>query len=129
MKKCLLCPLLVIFTMSFFLGTGVSRGEEASPPRNLEIIRVADGKFLYKANYQDADLSLMIADVSRATGRNIVVPSTVKGKVTLITQKPLNSHELWQTFLSVLSLNGYTAVEEKHVVKVLPRTSENASFD
>ena len=71
-------------------------------------------------NLQDADILSVINEVSQETGRNFVVDPRVNGKITLISSKPLRKNEVYQVFLSVLSLLGYSAIPSGNVVKIVP---------
>lgn len=76
------------------------------------------GKRLW--NLQDADILSVIAEVSQETGKNFVVDPRVSGKITLISSKPLRQGEVYQVFLSVLGLLGYSAIPSGNVVKIVP---------
>lgn len=71
-------------------------------------------------NLQDADILSVITEVSQETGKNFVVDPRVSGKVTLISSKPLRKGEVYQVFLSVLGLLGYSAVPNGNVIKIVP---------
>ncbi len=71
-------------------------------------------------NLQDADILSVINEVSQETGKNFVVDPRVSGKITLISSKPLRKNEVYQVFLSVLSLLGYSAIPNGNVVKIVP---------
>lgn len=71
-------------------------------------------------NLQDADILSVINEVSQETGKNFIVDPRVNGKITLISSKPLKRHEVYQVFLSVLGLLGYSAIENGNVVKIIP---------
>ena len=71
-------------------------------------------------NLQDADILSIINEVSQETGKNFVVDPRVNGKITLVSSKPLKQQEVYQVFLSVLSLLGYSAISNGDVVKIVP---------
>lgn len=71
-------------------------------------------------NLQDADILSVINEVSQETGKNFVVDPRVNGKITLISSKPLRQREVYQVFLSVLGLLGYSAIPSGNVVKIVP---------
>lgn len=71
-------------------------------------------------NLQDADILSVINEISQETGKNFVVDPRVSGKVTLISSKPLKQNEVYQVFLSVLGLLGYSAIPEGNVIKIIP---------
>lgn len=71
-------------------------------------------------NLQDADILSVINEVSQETGKNFVVDPRVSGKISLISSKPLKQSEVYQVFLSVLSVLGYSAIPTGNVVKIMP---------
>jgi general secretion pathway protein D len=76
------------------------------------------GKRLW--NLQDADILSVITEVSQETGKNFVVDPRVSGKISLVSTKPLRQAEVYQVFLSVLGLLGYSAIPSGNVVKIVP---------
>ena len=71
-------------------------------------------------NLKDADLATVIATVAEFTGKNFIVDPRVKGKVTVISSKPMNANEVYQTFLSLLDVHNFTAVPMGNVIKIVP---------
>jgi len=80
-------------------------------------------------NLQDADILSVINEVSQETGKNFAVDPRVSGKITLVSSKPLQKHEVYQVFLSVLGLLGYSAIPNGNVIKIVPNmeSGENAT--
>ncbi|OAI49257.1 hypothetical protein AYO45_03095 [Gammaproteobacteria bacterium SCGC AG-212-F23] len=71
-------------------------------------------------NLQDADILSIINEVSLETGKNFVVDPRVNGKISLISSKPVKPDEVYNLFLSVLGLLGYSAIPSGNVVKIVP---------
>jgi len=71
-------------------------------------------------NFQEADISNVIVMVSKATGKNFLVDPRVKGKVSVISSRPMEGEELYQVFLSILEIHGFTAVPSGKVIKIIP---------
>ena len=71
-------------------------------------------------NFADADISTVIEAVSKFTGQNFIVDPRVKGKVTIISQRPMNADQVYQVFLSVLKVHGFAAIPGPNVVKIVP---------
>ncbi len=82
-------------------------------------------------NIKEADITTFISLVSEATGKNFVVDPRVTGKVTVISQSPMNEDQLYNVFLSVLRVNGFAAVPAGNVVKIVPEqaASTDAGLD
>ncbi len=75
----------------------------------------------FTMNFNNADLRTVIQYVAKATGRNFLVDNRVRGTVTVIGATPMSADELWDVFQSVLEVNGYAAVVQGDVVKIVPR--------
>lgn len=71
-------------------------------------------------NLQDADVLSVINEVAQETGKNFVVDPRVSGKISLISSKPLKQREVYQVFLSVLGVLGYSAIPSGDVIKIVP---------
>jgi len=75
---------------------------------------------VFTLNLKNADIHSLISTVSKQSGRNFVVDPRVKAKVTVISAKPLNANELYETFLSVLQVHGFSAVPSGDLIKIVP---------
>lgn len=71
-------------------------------------------------NLQDADILSVINEVSLETGKNFVVDPRVTGKISLVSSKPIRPDQVYDLFLSVLELLGYSAIQSGDVVKIIP---------
>ncbi|NIP75972.1 MAG: type II secretion system protein GspD, partial [Xanthomonadales bacterium] len=58
--------------------------------------------------------------VAERTGKNFVVDPRVKGKITIISGKPLDKNEIYQVFLSVMQVHGFAAVPSGELIKIMP---------
>ena len=70
-------------------------------------------------NLKDADINTLITTVSEVTGKNFIVDERVKGKVTVISSRPMSSEAVYETFLAVLAVKGYAAVPAGAVIKIV----------
>lgn len=70
-------------------------------------------------NLKDADINTLITTVSEVTGKNFIVDERVKGKVTVISSKPMSSEAVYETFLAVLAVKGYAAIPSGPVIKIV----------
>jgi general secretion pathway protein D len=61
-------------------------------------------------NLRDADIRAYIQDVSRATGRTFIIDPRVTGKVSVVSERPLNRTEYFELFLATLRANGFVVV-------------------
>ena len=74
----------------------------------------------FTLNLKNTDIHSLIATVSKQTGRNFVVDPRVKAKVTVISTDPVNAEGLYEVFLSVLQVHGYSAVPAGDLTKIVP---------
>ncbi len=74
-------------------------------------------------NLKDADINALIGTVAEVTGKNFIVDPRVKGKVTVISSRPMNSDEVYQVFLSILKVHGFAVVPSGAVEKIVPDVS------
>jgi general secretion pathway protein D len=71
-------------------------------------------------NFSNADLVAVINSVSQITGKNFIIDPRVKGKITVVSAKPLNKDEVYNVFLSILQVHGFATVETKNAIKIIP---------
>ncbi|MBU1286801.1 MAG: type II secretion system secretin GspD [Alphaproteobacteria bacterium] len=76
-------------------------------------------------NFDDVELSSLIADVSIVTGYTFIVHPDVRGKrVTVTSSTPLTREGVFEVFLSTLRVQGFTAVPAgKNTYRIIPEQS------
>ncbi len=73
----------------------------------------------FTVNLKETDIQELIKFVAEATDTTIVVDPSVKGKVRVVSSKPVSRDELYELFLSILEVHGYTAVRSGGVIRVI----------
>ncbi|MCP4008690.1 MAG: type II secretion system secretin GspD [Proteobacteria bacterium] len=73
-----------------------------------------------KLNFQDADISALVALVAKVTGENFIVDPRVKGKVTLVSGSSVPVDTLYDIFLSVLGTYNFAALPSGGFTKIIP---------
>lgn len=73
-------------------------------------------------NFVNADIDAVVKVVSEITGKNFVLDQRVKGTVNIISAKPISRALVYDVFLAALRLNGFAAIEERGVVKIIPES-------
>ena len=71
-------------------------------------------------NLKDVDINVLIATVSEITGKTFIVDPAVQGKVNVVSSQPLSKTELYELFLSVLRVHGFSAIEAGSSVRIVP---------
>lgn len=71
-------------------------------------------------NAVDSDIREIIKTIAKATGKNFLIDPKVRGKVTIISEKPMSVEEAYQAFLSSLEVLGFTVVNAPgNLVKII----------
>ncbi len=72
-------------------------------------------------NLKDAELRSVIETVSRLTGKTFVLDQRVNRntKITVISQHMMSEDEIYAVFLSILKVNGMTAITTGPVTKIM----------
>jgi general secretion pathway protein D len=78
-------------------------------------------------NFSDADLVAVINSVSQITGKNFIIDPRVKGKINVVSSKPLNEDEVYNVFLSILQVHGFATVPTKYAIKIIPDATAKQS--
>jgi len=73
-----------------------------------------------RINFRDADIRSVIESVAEITGKSFVLDPRVKGKVTIIAPEPIDSSLLYQAVLSAIQVQGFQAIEDGAVIRVVP---------
>jgi general secretion pathway protein D len=81
----------------------------------------------YTVNLKDTDIQEFIKFVADVTSTTMVVDPNVKGKVRVISSKPVSQAELYDLFLSILDVQGYTAVRSGQVIRIVPSKDARSS--
>lgn len=76
----------------------------------------------WTVNLKDADIRALVDQVSDITGYSFVVDPRVKGKVTVVSETPMNKQEIYDLFLSVLHVHGFTAIPGEESIKVIQQS-------
>jgi general secretion pathway protein D len=71
-------------------------------------------------NFTNTDIDAVITAVGKLTGKNFIIDPRVKGKVTVITNQPMNKEQVYQVFLSLLNVHGFAAIPGESAIKIVP---------
>jgi len=74
-------------------------------------------------NMRGADIKDVAEQVSRITGRTLVLDPAVQGQVNVVSAEPLSRTGVWELFLSVLRTSGFAAVRSGNVWRIVPQAS------
>jgi len=96
-----------------FPQTGASGANVSARPTGPDLITL---------NFVNADIEGVVKAVSEMTGKNFVLDSRVKGTINIVSAKPISSALVYEVFLSALRLQGFAAIEDRGIVKIVPET-------
>ena len=72
-----------------------------------------------QVNFEDVDIKDFTKVVSQAVGKDIIVPPTLRGKITVISPKPIPKRELFNLYVAALDELGYQVVDYGSYVKIV----------
>ena len=81
---------------------------------------VKENPDLVTLNFVNADIEGVVKVVSEITGKNFLLDPRVKGTINIVSAKPVPRGFVYDVFLSALRLQGFAAVEDRGLVKILP---------
>ncbi len=79
----------------------------------------AAGKLEVTLDFQNVELVDMIGTISELTGKNFVYDESVRGKVSVVSPKPVTVDEAYRLFSTVLRVKGFTIVPSGKVNKIV----------
>ncbi len=104
-------------------GGGTGHGGPAAPPAVLAPAYAAAARpaaaGAVQFSFEQADIRLVTQIVGKITGKKFVVPESVTGKVTILTQGAIPVEEVYPLYLSMLEASGYTVAERGGVHRVV----------
>ncbi|MFW6366066.1 MAG: secretin N-terminal domain-containing protein, partial [Spirochaetota bacterium] len=102
---CVFSALAVTFSgvIPFSMTTGVLRADEKT----------------FRLNFNDADIDEFIKMMSEITGRNIIADDRVRGKITVVSSKPIPVSEAYNIMKSILQIKGYAVIESENITKIV----------
>ncbi len=91
----------------------------AQEPAATQTPEIRKGEVLF--NFQRADIEAVVKTVSQMTGHNFIIDPRVKGKITIISARPVSKAAAYQIFLSAIKAQGFTAVTSPGgAVRIVP---------
>lgn len=69
-------------------------------------------------DFPNVEITDIIKAISELTGKNFIIDSTVRGKITVIAPSKITVAEAYKAFLSALAINGFTVVPSGGFLKI-----------
>lgn len=73
----------------------------------------------YTLNFKDADIKELIKFVADTTGYTVIMDPKIRANIQVMSKEPVNQQELYDLFLSVLSMNGFAAIRNNNVLRIV----------
>lgn len=90
-----------------------------APPAAAQPAPVAD----VVVNMRGVEIADVAEQISRITGRTLVLDPAVKGVVTVTSAEPLSPDGAWDLFQSVLRVHGFAAVRSGRAWRIIPQAN------
>lgn len=71
-------------------------------------------------NFVNSDIESTIKAVGVITGKNFVIDPKVKGTINIVSNQPVSRDLIYQILLSALRQQGFTAIDNGSIVKIMP---------
>lgn len=78
-------------------------------------------------DFPNADIADVVKAISELTGKNFIIDSSLRGKITIVAPTQITVAEAYKAFLSALAMAGYTVVPSGKFLKI--RSSRQANRD
>ena len=78
-------------------------------------------------NFVNADIDEVVRAVSHITGKNFLMDPRVKGTINIVSATPIPASLAYDTLLSALRMQGFAAVENGGITKVMPEADAKLS--
>lgn len=103
-----LMMLPLMFLLICLAGQPVA-AQSSGLPGNLEVT----------LDFQDVELVDMIGTISELTGKNFVYDESVRGKISVVSPRPVSVNEAYRLFTTVLKIKGFTIIPSGEVNKIV----------
>lgn len=94
--------------------------EKEPPAKKSDVKEITKEGDYITINFNNIELQAFTKFISDLTKKNFIIDDKVQGKVTIVSPTKISKEEAYQTFLSVLEVKGFTAVETDNVIKIIP---------
>jgi general secretion pathway protein D len=104
-------PRALLLSVLIAISPGTLKAQTKPPAADADTVTL---------NFVNADIEGVVKVVSEITGKNFVLDPRVKGTVNIVSARPMARGLVYDVFLSALRLQGYAAVEDRGMVKIIP---------
>jgi general secretion pathway protein D len=72
-------------------------------------------------NFNQIEIKNLLEFISKELGKNIIYDGSLRGKVTIISSKPVDKKTVWKMITQAISLVGGVIYQERNYIKVVSR--------
>jgi general secretion pathway protein D len=108
-------PIRTAFTLLALAGTSLQAIAQTAPTAAQQ-----DAAADVVINMRGVEIADVADQISRITGRTLILDPAVKGAVTVTSATPLTPGGVWELFQSVLRANGFSAVRSGRAWRIVP---------
>ena len=94
--------LLISLVLTFFCAVSMAEKDE------------------FSLNLNNVDIHALIETVADATGKNFIVDPRITGNISVVTSTPMKASQVYDVFLSILKVHGFSAIPNGNIVKIIP---------
>lgn len=100
-------------------GSDTKKGKSARLAEYLELDSSVKGLEVKNFDLPDKEIRDVVTLISKWTGKNFILDSKVRGKITILGPSQVTLEEAYQAFLSALEANGLTTVKSGKFIRVI----------
>jgi general secretion pathway protein D len=78
-------------------------------------------------SFVNADIRSVVETIGKATGKNFIIDPRVTGTINIVSQTPVTKELAYEILLSSLRVQGFSAIEERGAVKIVPEAEAKVS--
>jgi general secretion pathway protein D len=78
-------------------------------------------------NFVNTDIESVIKAVGMISGKNFIIDPRVKGTINIVSSSPVSKDLTYQILLSALRLQGFSAIENGNVIRIIPEADAKQS--
>ena len=72
-------------------------------------------------NFNQIEIKNLLEFISKELGKNIIYDGSLRGKVTIISSKPVDKKTVWKMITQAISLVGGVIYQERNYIKVVSK--------
>ena len=117
--RAILLKLSVSLAVVAFIGIPEAFGTSGSHP---SVLAVPAPEQKVSMNFRNVDISILVRFMSDLLDRDIVMDERVKGKLTILSPRPVSVSDAFRIFSDALRMKGFESVSKNNMIYIVPET-------